>query len=81
MKDWFIYMLKCSDGTFYIGISTDINRRLEEHNNSKKGASYTRGRRPVELIYQEGPMTRSSALKREIEMKKMKREDKEKLIR
>lgn len=80
MKDWFVYMVECSDGSFYIGISIDIERRIDEHNNSKKGASYIRGRRPVELIYQEGPMTRSSALKREIQMKKMKREDKEKLI-
>ena len=48
---YFVYILKCADGTLYTGIATDTNRRLDEHNNSDKGAKYTRVRRPVELVF------------------------------
>ena len=73
-------MLKCSDDTLYTGITTDIQRRLEEHNSSPKGAKYTRVRRPVELVYTQELEDRSSACKREYEIKQFKREEKLRLI-
>ena len=47
---YFVYILECADGTLYTGITTDLERRLDEHNNSSKGAKYTRARRPVVLV-------------------------------
>ncbi|MDO9267309.1 MAG: GIY-YIG nuclease family protein [Sulfurimonas sp.] len=64
-------MLKCSDGSIYTGITTDLNRRVDEHNSSPKGAKYTRVRRPVELIYSESYEDKSSASKREYEIKQL----------
>ena len=78
---YFLYMLRCSDNTLYTGITTDINRRLKEHNSSNKGAKYTRARRPVELVHKEKLEDKSSALKREYEVKKMSREQKLLLIK
>ncbi len=78
---YFIYMLKCYDGTLYTGITTDVKRRVDEHNNSDKGAKYTRVRRPVELVYAEESKDRSSASKREYEIKRLSREKKLELIR
>jgi putative endonuclease len=77
---WFLYVVKCQDTTLYTGITTDIPRRIKEHN-VKKGASYTRNKAPVRLVYQEslGP-SRSAALKREAVIKKLTREEKLKLI-
>ena len=75
-----LYILQCSDGTYYTGIAKDIEKRIIEHNNSPQGAKYTRSRRPVELVYEERHRSKSSALKREMELKKMPREKKEKLI-
>ena len=72
---WHVYIILCSDDTLYTGITTDIDRRLREHATGK-GAKYFRGRRPKELLYLEGWHNRSSAGKREIEIKKMKRADK-----
>ena len=77
---YFVYILKCSDDTLYTGITTDINRRLDEHNTSDKGAKYTKVRRPVKLVYSEKSENRSSACKREYEIKQLKREDKLRLI-
>lgn len=77
---YFVYMLKCSDNTLYTGIATDVSRRLGEHNNSEKGAKYTKVRRPVELVYFEESENRSSASKREYEIKKMTREKKLELV-
>lgn len=68
-----MYMLKCADGTLYTGITTDTARRLDEHNDSTKGASYTRSRRPVTLVYQEELASRSEALKREYALKNLTR--------
>ena len=68
-----VYILECADGTYYTGITTDIARRIEEHNHSPKGAKYTRARRPVILKYHEGHPDKSQALKRELEIKQMKR--------
>lgn len=74
-------MLKCSDETLYTGITTDLDRRLDEHNSSVKGAKYTRIRRPVELVYSEKTEDKSSASKREIEIKKLLRIQKLELIK
>ncbi|WP_297431445.1 GIY-YIG nuclease family protein [Sulfurimonas sp.] len=73
---YFVYMVKCSDNTLYTGITTDLQRRVQEHNESKKGAKYTRLRRPVRLVYSEECQDRSSASKREAAIKKLKKEDK-----
>ena len=75
-----VYILNCSDNTLYTGIAKDIDKRLYEHNHSKKGAKYTKMRRPVELVYSENAKDRSSALKREYEIKKLPRDKKLELI-
>jgi len=78
---YFVYILKCADETLYTGISTELERRIEEHNDSDKGAKYTRVRRPVRLVYSEEHPDRSAASKREYEIKKkMSRAEKLKLI-
>ncbi|MCD5381813.1 MAG: GIY-YIG nuclease family protein [Candidatus Pacebacteria bacterium] len=79
MSNWFVYLLECSDGTFYTGITTDIDRRVEEHNNGPKGAKYTKARRPVHLVYQETCATRSQAGQREYALRKLSRTEKIKL--
>jgi len=77
-----VYILQCADDTLYTGIATDLNRRLTEHNSSEKGAKYTRSRRPVRLVYSETFPDRSSASRREYEIKKkMNRAQKLELIR
>ena len=76
-----MYILQCADNTLYTGITTELERRIEEHNTSSKGAKYTRIRRPVTLVYNEEYADRSSASKREYEIKKkMTRAEKLKLI-
>ena len=78
---YFVYILQCADDTLYTGIATDIDRRLDEHNGSEKGAKYTRSRRPVTLVYSEAFPDRSSASRREYEIKKkMNRAQKLQLI-
>ena len=74
-KDWFVYILKCEDGTLYTGITTELERRFEEHK-SGNGARYTRSRGAAECVYTEKHATRSEALVRESAIKKMKRQDK-----
>lgn len=74
--NYFIYMVKCSDDTLYTGITTNIQRRIKEHNNSDKGAKYTKVRRPVTLVYTEKCEDRSSASKREYEIKHFSRKEK-----
>lgn len=70
VKPWFIYILRCADDSLYTGVSTDVQRRVEEHNaGSPPGARYTSGRRPVSLVYQETAASRSDALRREREIK------------
>jgi len=76
----YVYILKCSDDTYYTGWTTDINRRLLVHQD-KKGAKYTKARIPVELVYFETFNTKSEALKREIAIKKLTREKKILLIK
>lgn len=77
---YFVYILECSDSTLYTGIAKDVQKRLEEHNNSKKGAKYTKVRRPVKLLYKEEFEDRSSASKREYAIKKLRRDEKLELI-
>ncbi|MBT8344570.1 MAG: GIY-YIG nuclease family protein [Sulfurovum sp.] len=78
---YFVYIVKCADNTLYTGIATELERRIEEHNGSDKGAKYTRVRRPVSLVYSEEYPDRSSASKREYEIKKkMNRAEKLNLI-
>lgn len=74
-------MLRCSDETLYTGITTDLARRVEEHNSSLKGAKYTRSRRPVSLVYSEPCKDKSSATLRELEIKKLPRVKKLELIK
>ncbi len=71
-----VYMLRCKDGTFYIGSTKDLERRVREHNEGRNGARYTRARRPVELVYSEECESWSAALKREWELKQLKRSEK-----
>lgn len=75
----YIYILRCKDDTLYTGYTTNLDRRLQEHNQGK-GAKYTRGRTPVELVYSEEYETRSQAQKREYEIKQYDREQKLDLI-
>lgn len=77
---WYIYIVKCSDDSYYTGITTDISRRVQEHNTSPKWAKYTRCRRPVEMLYHEQVETKSQAAKREYEIKKLNRTEKQALI-
>ena len=78
-SSWWLYMLRCADGTLYTGITTDVERRLAEHN-SGKGAKYTRSRRPVEVVYREPCPDKSAALRREIAVKRLSRAHKCKLM-
>ncbi len=75
-----VYILECSDGTFYTGITTDMTRRLAEHNESKVGAKYTKARRPVTLVYEECSTSRSTAQKREYVLRTLSHEEKRALI-
>lgn len=77
---WFVYMLHCADGTLYTGITTDINRRLAEHNGEGGlGARYTRSRRPVSLAYSEPAANRAEASRREAAIKQLNRAGKQAL--
>ena len=76
---WKLYILRCGDGSFYTGITVNVEKRLETHR-SGKGAKYTRGRGPLELVYIEECGDHSAALRRELEIKALSREEKQKLI-
>ncbi len=80
MKAWYVYILRCVDGTLYTGTTDDIPRRVAMHN-AGKGAKYTRGRGPVELVYSENAESYSAALKREYAIKQLTRQEKLKLIK
>ncbi len=80
MSSWFVYFVTCSDGSIYSGVTTDLERRVLEHNESAKGAKYTKARRPVVLSYSEAHESRSLASKREVELKKLDRSQKLSLI-
>ena len=80
MKIWYLYVVRCGDDTLYTGITTDLARRLNEHNTSKRGAKYTKARRPINLVYYELYQSRSNAQKAEHKFKKLTRAQKEKII-
>ena len=77
---WSVYIVSCSDGTFYTGITTDVERRVEEHNSGRAGARYTRARRPVRLVYREAAGNRSEAARREYRIRRMPPSGKRKLM-
>ena len=80
MTQWTVYMVECSDGTYYTGITTDLARRLNEHNGVSRGARYTRTRQPVTLVYSEYQQDRSAASAREYQIRKLPRAAKQALI-
>tara|TARA_R110001583_G_scaffold53736_1_gene165339 strand:- start:6114 stop:6395 length:282 start_codon:yes stop_codon:yes gene_type:complete len=77
---WTVYFLRCNDNSLYTGITTHTERRLHQHNNTKLGAKYTRARRPVKLVYSETAADRSTASKREYELRTLTKKQKEKLV-
>lgn len=79
VKKHYTYIIECADGTYYTGYTTDVKRRVVEHNQGK-GAKYTRARKPVTLLYYEEYRSRSRAMKREYEIKNLSRKEKEKII-
>lgn len=78
---YFVYILKCKDGSLYVGCTNNIEKRLEQHNRSKSGAHYTKIRRPVTLVYSESFPTLKEGRRREAEIKGWEREKKMELIR
>lgn len=78
---WFVYMLECADGSLYTGITTDLERRIHEHNHAKQGARYTRAKRPVSLVYSQAAEDRSRATRLELAIKKLSRKQKDQLVR
>lgn len=82
MSKWCVYMLQCSDGSLYTGVTTDLARRLRQHNGEIiGGAKYTRNKRPVQIVWHEAQQSRSDAAKREYEIKKYSRAEKLGLIK
>ena len=80
MRKWYVYIVECADGSLYTGISTDVQRRLLEHNYGSKSAKYTRSRRPVRLVWSKEVSNRSEASKEEARIKKLTRARKMELI-
>ncbi len=78
---WSLYIIEASDNSLYTGITTDVERRFEEHLQCRKGAKYFNGRSPIKVVYREDGHTRSSASQREAKIKKLSRREKESLIR
>ena len=78
---YFLYILECADSTLYTGITTDLERRISEHNSSDLWAKYTHARRPVKLVYYEKLENRSDASKRELQVKKLTKKQKIELIK
>lgn len=81
MNNYYVYIVECSDGSLYTGITTDVERRVLEHNYSFKSAKYTRSRRPVKLVYSKLVGTRSAASKEEYRIKKLSRSKKLDIIK
>lgn len=81
MDKYYLYILKCSDQTLYTGITKDLNRRLQEHNRTDLGAKYTRGRRPVKVVYSKKFVSRSLAAQEEFRIKKLSRCQKLEIIK
>jgi putative endonuclease len=78
-REWLVYIIRCVDGSLYTGITTDLERRFRQHA-AGTGAKYLRGRQPLQLVYREGGHTRSSAAQREARIKRLAREEKERLV-
>lgn len=76
----YVYILRCADATYYTGMTTDLVRRVEEHNHAAIGAKYTKCRRPVELVWNSAAMTRNEAAVEEYRIKKLRKEQKSALI-
>ncbi|PKG85494.1 endonuclease [Colwellia sp. 75C3] len=76
---WWVYLLRCNDNSLYAGVTTDIHRRIDEHNNSKLGAKYTRARRPVSLAYLEEASNKSTACQKEYQIRHLTKLKKEQL--
>jgi len=79
-SQWYVYLLRCSDDSLYCGVTVDLDRRVNEHNTSPKGAKYTRVRRPVVLAYSEIAEDRSAACKLEAQIKKLSKVKKESMV-
>lgn len=80
-KKNYAYIVRCSDGSYYTGWTNDLEKRIREHNESDRGAKYTRGRRPVVLVYAEAFDTPEEAMSREWHIKRLKRKEKEQLVK
>jgi len=80
MSRWYVYILECADGSYYTGITNNLEQRLSDHNTGK-GAKYTRYKRPVKLVYKEVYHDKSTANKREIQIKDLSRGKKKELIK
>lgn len=78
--NWQVYIVEADDGSWYTGITTDVARRFDEHRTGRTGAKYFRGRQPVAVVWQESGHDRSSASRREAEIKKMSRQQKAQLV-
>jgi putative endonuclease len=79
-KKYVVYMLRCGDDSLYVGVTNNLEKRLKEHSEGKRGARYTRSRRPVSLVYTEVSKNKSAALKREYVLKQLSRSEKAKLV-
>jgi putative endonuclease len=79
-NQWFVYLLRCNDNSLYAGVTTDLKRRVKEHNNSTLGAKYTRVRRPVTLAYAEEAASRSDACQKEYKLRKLSKKVKEEKV-
>ncbi len=77
---WCVYMVRCSDGTLYTGITKNLEKRIEAHNSGRDGARYTRSRRPVRLVYVKQAGSKTAAARLEYRIKKLKRSQKNELI-
>ena len=80
-KHWFLYVVRCCDSTLYTGVTTDLSRRVNEHNTSKRGAKYTKTRRPVDLMWSKEYNNRSEAQSAEYSFKKLSRKQKLDIIK
>tara|TARA_B100000902_G_scaffold264616_1_gene250726 strand:+ start:347 stop:643 length:297 start_codon:yes stop_codon:yes gene_type:complete len=80
MDKWSVYLVRCKDDSLYAGVALDVDRRLEEHREGKRGAKYLRGRAPLELVLRRELGDRSLALKVELRIKKLSRKAKENMI-
>ena len=78
---WYVYIVECADGSLYTGITTNVQRRVLEHNYGMKAAKYTRSRRPVRLVYRKEVQNRSEASKEEARIKRLKRKEKQELVK